>query len=176
MVSSQEGIIYLVRDYESKWGPASSGRGNLLSCHLSISRCSHQSNPRGKGKVSSVWLISEPRKYQTQRFWAKALVSRPVAGKSFEVRKTESRISLEEGREELVKWEKPSCLAETQFWGLPFWVPKARDLWKRIWGPEYLPPKGELGASASRCCHGHRRFSQPLVVLLPGNGFNYKQV
>lgn len=132
MVSSQESIIYLVKGYESKWGPASSDRGNILSDHLSFSRCSHQSNPRGRGKVSSVRLKLELRRCQTQRFGAKALVSRSVAVKSYEVRKTESRISLEENREELVKWEKPSCLAETQFRGPPSRVPKARGLWKGV--------------------------------------------
>ena len=51
----------------------------------------------GRGPKSSTrWLWLEPRWCQVQRCGTKALASRPVTGKSYEERKTESRTILEE--------------------------------------------------------------------------------
>ena len=58
----------------------------------------------GGAKSSTVWLILEPRRAQTQRCGAKGLVFGPLVRKSYEARKNEKEVSLGEDGQELVNW------------------------------------------------------------------------
>lgn len=111
-------------------------------------------------------MILEPRRAHTQRCGAKAWVSR----------KTESRASLPEDGQEVVRWRKASCMAKTQVRAPPSQVPEARGLRERVGAPYYPLQKGEPGASASGSCHGCTGFSHPLEASVPGAKVNHEQV